>query len=163
MVNSPNLPGNMQNLVATALINAVTQGINGPRARIGSILYATEYIPAINALGSWAQVASITIGSSNTPATTVTGSISGTVLTVTAGSGIIVNQFLADATGTIANGTYITSFGSGGGGTGTYNLNISQTVASESILLFTANQTVVSVQANQEPQLVSGNVTVTHT
>jgi hypothetical protein len=44
------------------------------RARIGQTLYATSYIPAISALGAWAQVASIDIGSTNTPGAVVTGS-----------------------------------------------------------------------------------------
>lgn len=62
-----------------------------------------------------------------------TGSISGTVLTVTAvafGS-IVVGQPVY-GTGVTA-GTHISSFGTGTGKTGTYNVSVSQTVASETM------------------------------
>lgn len=59
---------------------------------------------------------------------TFTASITTTVMTVTAvASGVIaVGQNVIGA----ASGTFITSFGTGTGGTGTYNINISQSVAS---------------------------------
>ena len=74
----------------------------------------------------------------------LTGSISGTVLTVTATAGgtLKVGDTISPNSGTtklptdstyIAGGTYITSFGTGSGGVGTYNVSISQTVASQSI------------------------------
>lgn len=62
-----------------------------------------------------------------------TGSISGTTLTVTAvSSGIVgLNQVL---TGTgVTAGTRISGFGTGTGGTGTYTVDISQTVASTTL------------------------------
>ena len=67
-----------------------------------------------------------------------TGSLSGTVLTVSAVTSgtIAVGQFLSvypGAAGVIASGTTITSLGTGTGGTGTYNVNLSQTVASTTI------------------------------
>jgi len=65
-----------------------------------------------------------------------TGSISGTTLTVTAvyGSGTIaVGQGLSDGLGVIAANTQITALGSGSGGTGTYTVNNSQNVSSETI------------------------------
>jgi hypothetical protein len=64
---------------------------------------------------------------------TATGSISGTVLTVSATS--LTNIEVGDKiSGTgITPGTRITSFGSGTGGTGTYNLNKSQTASSTTI------------------------------
>lgn len=63
-----------------------------------------------------------------------TGSISGTVLTVTAVSSgtLAVGQTI---TGTnIASGTTITALISGSGSTGTYRVNISQTISSETIV-----------------------------
>jgi hypothetical protein len=62
-----------------------------------------------------------------------TGSISGTTLTVTAvATGTLaVNQYLTGSG--ITSGTYITSFSTGSGGTGTYNVNNSQTVSSETM------------------------------
>jgi hypothetical protein len=66
----------------------------------------------------------------------ITGSIATTVLTVTAilsGDPIIVGQFV-DGTG-VTDGTYITGFGTGTGGIGTYTVNISQAAASTTISL----------------------------
>jgi hypothetical protein len=60
-----------------------------------------------------------------------TGSISTTTLTVTAmlsGDSLFVGQYI-DGTG-VTNGTYITAFVSGSGGTGTYTVSISQTAGS---------------------------------
>jgi hypothetical protein len=65
---------------------------------------------------------------------TVTGSIATTVLTVTAvlsGDPLIVGQYI-DGTG-VTDGTYITAFGTGTGGVGTYTVSTSQTASSTTI------------------------------
>ncbi len=65
---------------------------------------------------------------------TVTGSISGTVLTVTSApppNVMVVGMTLSGAG--IASGTTVVSFGTGTGGIGTYNVSIPQTVPSETI------------------------------
>jgi hypothetical protein len=63
----------------------------------------------------------------------VTGSISGTTLTVTAvGSGTVCLGQVISGTGVTA-GTKITAKGTGLGGTGTYTVSVSQTVASTTI------------------------------
>jgi len=67
---------------------------------------------------------------------TFTGSIATTTLTVTAmlsGDPIAVGMFL-DSSTSLTNGTYITAFGTGSGGTGTYTVSASQTVASATII-----------------------------
>jgi hypothetical protein len=80
----------------------------------------------------------------NTPSSTQAGvagsaftaSISGTTLTVTAvASGtIIVGQTVSNTGSTsVSAGTKITALGTGSGGTGTYTINNSQTVASEAM------------------------------
>lgn len=67
------------------------------------------------------------------PAFSVTGSITTTVLTVTAvGSGTLRIGDQVFGTGVAAN-TVITALGSGVGGTGTYTVNNSQTVGSETL------------------------------
>ncbi len=142
-----------------------SQVVPNLRARIGQTLYATTYIQAINALGSWAQVASIDIGSANTPGASVTGSISGTTLTVTAvASGTLaVGQSLFGSAGgsaTIVAGTEITGFGTGVGGTGTYVVSNAQTYLSGPIIAALANQSNVIVQANQVPQISAVNILV---
>jgi len=63
--------------------------------------------------------------------TTFTGSMSGTTLTVTAlgfGAPIVVGMYV-DGT-SVTDGTYITAFGTGSGGTGTYTINQSVTASS---------------------------------
>lgn len=63
--------------------------------------------------------------------TTFTGSMSGTTLTVTAlnqGAPIVVGMYV-DGT-SVTDGTYITAFGTGTGGTGTYTINQSVTASS---------------------------------
>ena len=70
----------------------------------------------------------------SSPANAVfTGSISGTTLTVTAVSSgtITANQSLTGIG--ISRETVITALGSGSGGTGTYTINLSQTVAAETM------------------------------
>lgn len=103
-----------------------------PRARINSLLFAIQYVPAIAALGSWAQVAAITIGSANAADAVVFGSISGNTLTVPTGgvvSGtVVLGDTLDDVTGMVADGTNITIFGTGTGGAGTYTVNNPQNV-----------------------------------
>jgi hypothetical protein len=117
-----------------------------PRARINSLLYAIQYVPAIAALGSWAQVASITIGSANSPDASVFGHVAAGVLTVTTvvSGTVVLGDFVSDLTGLLANGTFITSFGTGTGGTGTYNVNNPQSVGAT----FTGTGTGTSLAAS---------------
>jgi hypothetical protein len=203
-----------------------------PKARINSTIYGIQYVPSIAALGPWAAVVSIGIGSANTPDAVVVGYIAGNTLTVTSvtSGALVVGDVLFDASGLIPTGTYITVFGSGSGGTGTYTINnpvtagaaftgsgsgtnltasavtgtiaagniiagtgvpggttiLSQTsgtpggagiyvtsnsttssgaslTANESITAASADQTLVQVNANQEPQLSAANILVSTT
>jgi hypothetical protein len=85
-----------------------------------------------NAIGSPVSIVGVTTEQHNFDSITFTGSISGTTLTVTAGSGIYPGMLLS-GTG-IRNGTAITAFGNNtNGGTGTYSVSFSQTVASTTI------------------------------
>lgn len=72
------------------------------------------------------------MGTGNTGTTAIfTGSIATTTLTVTAmlsGDPLVVGQYI-DGSG-VSNGTYITAFGTGTGGTGTYTVSTSQTASS---------------------------------
>ena len=176
IVAGTTVPSNVTTLVQNALIAAVTGQTSTvtpppPRARIGTVVYATSYISAINALGSWAQVASISIGSANTPGASIVGSISGNTLTVTSviSGALSDNQFLSTGSGVISGtgvivGTLIVSQSSGpSGGTGTYVVNQPQTVASQPMLASLANQSLVSVQANQVPQITAPTILVNTT
>lgn len=142
IVNSAQVPANAATLIQNALIAAVTDGVIGTnaavtpgvRARIGQVVYATTYVQAINALGSWTQVSAIGIGSANTPDTVFFGKISGATLTVQGSpvSGAVASgQFLTDPNNATVNGTSIVS-----GAGSTWVVNNSQTVGGAT---FTAN------------------------
>lgn len=82
----------------------------------------------------------------------VTGSISGTTLTVSAvtSGGLAVGQTIS-GTG-VTGGTTITAYGTGTGGTGTYTVSASQTVASTTIPganTATAPQTVTYTKSTE--------------
>ena len=94
-----------------------------------------------------------------------TGSISGTVLTITAvSSGALLNGgSIGNTAGGVSAGTTITSFGTGTGGVGTYNINNSQTVASSTIISpYYTTATVTSqieniLQATDCPRVPTGS------
>ena len=73
-------------------------------------------------------------GGTTTTAATGTGEIAGTTLTITAASSGLfgVGQLISSMTG-VTSGTRITALGTGTGGTGTYTVDPSQTVASTAI------------------------------
>lgn len=78
-----------------------------------------------------------------------TASITGTVMTVSAvASGTLLPGQLVLGTGVTSN-TYIASFGTGSGGTGTYNVTISQTVGS---VAMTGRHGISYWEASQYPQ-----------
>jgi hypothetical protein len=95
---------------------------------------------------------------------TFTGSISGTVLTVTSlQSGIIVNGATIDGPGVTA-ATTITSLGTGAGGVGTYNINNSQTVASTTLTATAPTLTItyfITAASNATSSAAGGGSTVT--
>lgn len=133
IVSGPNIPSNSHALVQNAIIQAFAgNSPPTPKARIGSTIYANSFIQAINALGPWAQVSSITIGSANAPVASAVGTISGNTLTVTSlvSGSLAVGQYLTDGSGAgvVTAGTQIAAFVGGAGGTGTYTVNNPQTV-----------------------------------
>jgi len=89
----------------------------------------------------------------------VTGSISSTTLTVSAvGYGTLTIGQVISGSG-ITSGTTITGFGTGTGGTGTYIVSISQTVASTTITQTSTTLTVTSGSATVGQFLVGTGVT----
>lgn len=90
---------------------------------LGAVLQVAGVLDAYTA----ENVTSVTSGA------VFTGSITGTTLTVTAmASGTIAVGHIVSGAG-IAQGTIINALGSGSGGTGTYSVDISQTIGSESM------------------------------
>lgn len=122
-------------IVASTTITAapVTNTPSPPRARIASTIYAAQYSSVVAALGSWASIKSLLVGSNNVTSAVFDGYISGTTLTVTAVTSgtIAVGQFLSgqDSISGIVVGTQISLLGSGSGGTGTYTISNSITLA----------------------------------
>jgi len=162
IANNAQVPSNAAALIQNAIIAAFAGADGGPRARIGSIIYASRFYAPVAAIGPWVQIISIGIGSVNAPAAIVTGSISGTTLTVTAVSSgtLAVGQTIVDGTATITIGTRITALGSGTGGTGTYTINNAQTVGSETITAVAATNPSVTVNINQVPTITASNIAV---
>lgn len=164
IINSTLVPANALALIQAAIVAAFAGDDGGPRARIGSTLYAARYVSPVAALGSWAQVSSILVGSNNaTGAVAAAASLSGTVMNVTAmtSGAFAIGQTISNTAGTIPAGTRIVSFGTGGGGTGTYNLNRSATVGSGIVRAAVASLSAVVVNINQAPTIAPDNIVLT--
>ena len=165
LANSPLVPANVNILVQNAIVAAFAGLDGGSRARIGVAQLASRYYSTIAALGSWAQIIDIQIGSINAPVSTFVGSIAGNVLTVTtmgSGSGAIaIGQTIDTLSSVIIEGTQILSQTSGtAGAAGTYTVSSSQTVASGTIYGATASSFKVAVNINQIPVANAANIAV---
>lgn len=160
LINNAQIPSDAVTRIQNAIINAFAGGDGGTRARIGSTILAVRFVAPIVALGSWAQIQFIQIGSSNTPAATFTGSIAGTALTVSAiASGTIATgQTISDLDGEILPGTTIVS----GSGT-SWQVSTSQTIDSTQMCGSLANQNDVVVDIDQVPTINANNIQVTTT
>jgi hypothetical protein len=163
IVDGPLVPADAADQIKAAIISAFAGNDGGPRERIGRTVYASRYYAPVAALGSWVQIISIKVGGQNTSAAKFTASIAGTVMTVTAvASGTLaVGQSVTDELAGVKAGTVIASLGTGVGGTGTYNLSVSQTVASRTMYGSLANQDDEPVHINQSPGVSGDNIVVT--
>ena len=160
IANNLNIPADYVALIQAAVESSLTGTDGGPVSGIGSVILPSRYYNAIAALGGWAMIRSISVDSSlQTPTAAITGSISGTTLTVTAVTGTVaLNQLLVAST--VIPGTTITGFGTGTGGTGTYTVSNSQTVASGAINGISIDETSVQLNPTQYPVTANGNVVV---
>lgn len=158
IANTADVPADAVTQIQAAIIAAFAGSDGGSRARIASTLYASRYICPINALGSWAQVVSLFIGSANGADAVVTGSVAGSLLTVSAvtSGALAVGQVISGAN--IPEGTTIASFGTGGGGIGTYNVSTSFTAGSTAITAVAVNDSTVIVDMDQVP--VTSNLAI---
>jgi len=156
--NNPSVPGNALGLVQTAVLNAFNGLDGGPRARIGTEVFASRFYCTVAALGPWCEIVSITLGSTASPAASFTASISGTTMTVSAvASGTIAVGGIVVGPG-VADGVFITALGTGSGGAGTYSISIPQTIASEAMSELVGGLNSVSVGIAHVPVLGAGNV-----
>lgn len=67
IANNGLVPSDAVAKIRAAVHAAFSGDDGGPRARIGSTLYALRYVAGIQGAGSWAQIISITIGTSASP------------------------------------------------------------------------------------------------
>jgi len=160
LFNSPAIPQNGVALVQNAVINAFIGNDGGLRQQMGSNILAGRFYSGIYALGQWAMITSLTLGSSASPAFSVTGSLSGTTLTVTATGGALAAGQVLYGTG-IISGTQIMSQLTGStGSTGTYQVSNAQTVLSESISVIAMTATAIQMLINQMPVTSANNINV---
>jgi hypothetical protein len=157
------VPADAATQIQNAIISAFAGGDGGPRAKIGATLYASRFYAPIAALGSWVQIVSVEIGSSNNASAVFSGSIAGNTLTVTSvtSGALAVGQTLFDTTDAIIVGTTITALGTGTGGTGTYTVSNSQTVALEPMTSAVATLFDIDVRIDQVPTVSAANIIVT--
>ena len=166
MANQPLVPNNAVSLIQNAIVGAFAGLDGGPRAKIGSELFASRYYSTLAALGSWVKIISVLMGSPNSPGSAFSASISGTTLTVTLVSAgtLATGQYLLDQTGNLTPGTAITGQLTGtAGGVGTYSVNYPQTTAFEAMSGVSPTLFDVAVNINQVPVISAVNIVVTFT
>lgn len=160
--SSSSVPSNALTLVQNAIIGAFAGTDGGPRARIGSGIFASRYYTPVSALGTWAQIVSIVIGSAITPAATFTASITAANMTVSAvatGALVVGNTVIG---ANVLSGTTIVSQTSGTtGSTGVYVVSNSQTVMSEAMSSVTPVLNDLTMPINQVPTISAANITLT--
>ena len=160
MIGTVLVPQDALAKVQKAVMDAWDGADGGSRARIGSTVFASRYYGPIALLGSWVQLVSIKLASTAAPAASFTGSINGTVLTVTANTGALAVGHTIIGVGVI-DGTRVVSLGTGTGGPGTYNLNIAPSVtiiAPEPMISLLPNLDDVAVGIAHAPVLGADNI-----
>ena len=161
IANSVQVPADAQVQIAAAIVKAFSGADGGSRARIASKIFASRYYAGVAALGAWAEIVSIKIGSTIAPAASFTAASSGTTLTVSAvaAGALAPNQVVLGAG--VLPGTIIVSQLTGStGGTGTYQLSLSQTVGSEAMYGIAGDQDSIQTRADQVPTLDPSEVVV---
>lgn len=111
IANNPQVPSNATALIQSAIIAAFAGVDGGTRARIGSTIYASRFYAAIAALGSWAQIILLQVGSNNNSSAVFVGHVIGSALTVTSVTSgtIAIGQTITEVNGIAVPGTVITA------------------------------------------------------
>lgn len=157
IANGPLVPNDAVAQIRGAVQRAFAGADGGARAGIGGTIYASRFYSAIAALGPWAQIVDIAIGSANAPGAVVTAAIAGTTMTVS-----------ATASGTVAIGQTVTGLGvlpgtlvTAIGGGGAFTVSRAQTVTSRTLRLATPSAAVVSANIDQAPAVSDDDIKVT--
>ena len=158
IVSTEFVPSNADALIQGAIVAAFAGQDGGPRAKTATEFLASRLYGPIAALGPWAQIMSVKIGSINAPRASFVGSISANVLTVTSidAGAIVVGDSIVSAA--VLPGTIITNFLVGFGGVGTYALSTSQSVTSRAMFSVSANGDSVMPNLDQTPAISAANV-----
>lgn len=161
LANSTAVPANAATLIQNAIISAFAGEDGGPRARIGSTIFASRFYSAVALLGSWAQIVNIKVACQNSANAVVTATIAGNTMSVSAvtSGALAVGQHVTGAN--ILPGTKITALGTGTGGVGTYTLNSTQTIsAPETMYGMLVDQDDVSMHIDQAPVVSANDIAV---
>lgn len=158
VTNSPQVPSDAASQIQNVILLAFAGADGGSRARIGSTVYASRYYSGVALLGAWAEIISIKMGSTGTPKATFAASIAGTVMTVTAISFGVIGLGQTIVASGVPDAITVLSFGTGSGGTGTYNISLPQTVASEQMNTVLADLDTIQVGIAHVPVLSAANI-----
>jgi uncharacterized phage protein gp47/JayE len=148
--NSTLVPSTALASIQPAIVAAFAGTLTIPRATIGSTIFASWYYGVVAALGAWAQIVDIQIGTFG--AATFTGSITGATLTVSGVTGTI-------AIGQIVTGCTTPTIITGGSGT-TWTVATLQTSSSAAMTAATPVNSVAMTIA-QMPTLAAANIVLT--
>ena len=158
------VPSNAATLVRAAITAAFIGADGGGRAGIGATVLASRFYNAINALGSWAKIINIHIGSTNGASSAFTASATGFVLTVSAvGSGSLapgqVLVLAADGANAVV-GRIVSQTSGTTGGVGTYAIDTSVAFTSQGVVgtLVAADQVATTI--NEVPTIADSNINV---
>lgn len=163
IVDSAQVPADAATQVQNTIINAFAGGDGGPRARIGSTIYASRFYGPVSALGAWAQIIAIDVGSQNTSAAEITG-------TIDDGAGGVGNELtvISTVSGAVATGQTIVGDGVTPGTTvvsgsdPNWIVSIAQKVTpTQTLFGVLADQNDVAVQIDQTPTVSSADIVVT--
>lgn len=161
IVNSTSVPSDAATQIQNAIINPTTGGAwgggdGGPRARIGSTVYASRYYAPVALLGNWVQLVSIKLGSTAAPAASITGSITGNQLNVTVGPVLAAGHTIVG--NNVPDGTQVVSVASAG----VYNLdtNFATPIPSQAMVTIVPALDDVKVGIAHAPVISQANVNV---
>jgi hypothetical protein len=157
ILDSTSIPSNAAAQIQAAILNAFIGNDGGTRTQMGSLILASRFYPAVYNLGF--QLLSLTLGSSASPAFTITASISTTTLTVTVTGGVLAVGQVLFLAGIVQGTQILEQTGGTPGSTGTYKLNNSQTLLSTAgIAVIAMTATSLQMLVNQMPVTSAGNI-----
>lgn len=161
LTNNNSVPANAAALIQAAIITAFAGGDGGPRARVGSTVYASRFYSTVASLGTWVALKSVKIGSVNTPLAIFTASVATNVMTVTAiTSGTLAIGQTIQGANLLPGTTILAQLTGSAGSTGTYTISSAQTVVPSTITALKANQDFVIVGIAQTPTLNANDIKV---